>query len=156
MGNIVKDQKKHDVLAEKISEMEYGDTIMHSEIEAIIGEPYGSQKYRTIVGNAKRVLLSDFNRNITSVHGKGYRIPYPDDYVDTALGHYKKASRQVRKGKKVLEHCPVGDMSSQGREAHRRVYDKMLILDSAMQGTRVELKMLSKRNHPFALDNIKR
>lgn len=156
MENIAEVQKKHEILAKKISEMEYGDTIMHSEIESVIGEPYGSQKYRTIVSKAKSVLLNEYNRNITSVHGKGYTVPYPDDYVDTALGHYKRASRQVRKGKRVLEHCPVGDMTAQGREAHRRVYDKMLILDSAMQGTRVELKMLSKRNHPFALENIKR
>lgn len=42
------------------------------------------------------------------------------------------------------------------RMQYQGVYDRAVILQASMQGTKVKLKTLSnKRSHPFALENMK-
>lgn len=38
----------------------------------------------------------------------------------------------------------------------QRVHDRVVILQASMQGVAVELKTLSKKNHPFALENMQK
>jgi hypothetical protein len=46
-------------------------------------------------------------------------------------------------------------MSKEGLEVFRRVSDRAVTLNAAMKGASVELKTLGKKNHPFALENLK-
>lgn len=153
--NEVKGKKKSEILAEKISGMNYGDDILHSEIAAIIQEPYHSQRFNSIVQQSKKILLTEYSKNLESVRGVGYRISYPDDFTNASQKYVKRGVNAIRKSEKILTHAPVKDMSEEGRTTYRRVHDRVVILNAAIQGASVEVKMLSKKAHPFAPKNVK-
>lgn len=158
MNNVVKKkhQTKSEILAEKISELSYGDFISHEQIAAIIGEAYGSNKYSSIIAKTKKILLKEYNKAIENIVVSGYRLVDPDDFVQQSLKHYKRGFTEMGKGHTILEYAPTKDMSKEGLNTYRRVHDRAITLAAAMKGTAVELKALGqKKQHPMALENIK-
>lgn len=147
---VVKTKKKAEELAEYITKLEYGLVVIHSTIADIIGEPYGSSKYRSIVNQTKKILQEKYSRHIESVHKLGYRIIEPDNTVNLSLRHYNRGAREMQRGQNVLVNAPVNDMSQEGRETYRRVYDRAMLLNATVQKASVELKTVSKNKvHPF-------
>lgn len=155
MENMIKNKKKYEILAEKIAEMDYGDTVLHSEIVAIIDVPYPSQKYNSIVQQAKKILLNDYSRYIECVKGAGYRISYPDDFTKVSQKYVKRGVNAIKKSETILTNAPVNEMTEEGRTAYRRVHDRVVILNAAVQGANIEVKMLGKKRHPLALQGTK-
>lgn len=155
MNDVLNNKKKSEVLAEKIKEMKYGDIIYHSEIEQIIEEKHGSNKYGYTIKKAKGVLEKD-GIFLESISGDGYRIVEPDDSIQHSLKHYKRGFNAMQKGFNTLKNAPVKDMTPEGRDIHRRVYDRSVILAASMKGASVELKTLGEKNHPMGLNNIKK
>lgn len=151
MNELIKNKKKSEILVEKIISMDFGDTILHSEIADLIREPYPSQKYNSTIQKAKKVLLKEYGRHIECVRGDGYRITHPDDFTGASLKHYNRGFREMKKGEDVLTYAPVQHMSEEGRITYRRVHDRAVILNASMRGAKVEMKALSKKQHPFAL-----
>ena len=137
MNEIIENKKKSEILAEKLDEMNYGDFISHEQIASVIEEDYGSNKYSSTIAKARKILLKKYNKSLECVIGDGYRLTNPDDFVQQSLKHYKR------------EHAPVKDMTPEGLNAYRRVHDRAVILQASMQGVRVELKSLAKRDHPL-------
>ena len=115
MENMINNKKKSEILAEKIAAMDYGDTILHSEIVSIINEPYSSPKYNSIVQQAKKILLSEYSRNIECIRSTGYRISYPDDFTKVSQKHLKRGVNAIKKSETILMHAPVNDMTDEGR-----------------------------------------
>lgn len=155
MNEIIENRKKSEILAEKLNELSYGDFISHGQIAAIIEEPYGSNKYSATIAKARKILLKKYNKTLECVIGDGYRITNPDDFVQQSLKHYKRGFNEMGKAHDTLEYAPVGDMTPEGRDTYRRVYDRAITLQAAMRGAAVELKTLGQKKHPFALENIR-
>lgn len=151
MNEIIKNKKKSEILAEKFAETDYGDVLLHSEISVIIQEPYPSPKYSMTISKAKKILLHKYQKCIECIIGDGYRVIYPDDFVGSALKHYKKGFNEMKKGEDTLQNAPVQNMTEEGRMVFRRVYDRAVILNASVQGATVEIKALAKKPHPFAL-----
>lgn len=158
MNNVVKKkhQTKSEILAEKISELSYGDFISHEQIATLIGEAYGTNKYASTIAKAKKILLKEYNKAIENIVGSGYRLVDPDDFVQQSLKHYKRGFTEMGKGYTILEYAPTKDMTAEGRSTFRRVHDRAITLAAAMKGASVELKTLGqKKQHPMSLENIK-
>lgn len=155
MNEVIENKKKSEILAEKLNELSYGDFISHGQIATIIEEPYGSNKYSTTIAKARKSLLKKHNKAIQNIVGDGYRVVNPDDFVQQSLKHYKRGFTEMGKAHDTLEYAPVGDMTPEGRDTYRRVYDRAITLQAAMKGAAVELKTLGKKKHPFALENIR-
>ena len=151
MNELIVNKKKSEILAEKIASMEYGSVIRHTEISALIDEPYPSNKYMSTIQKAKKILLKEYCCCIECVIGDGYRVVHPDGFVSTSLRHYKRGFKEIRKAEDTLEYAPVKNMTDEGRIVYRRVYDRAVILSAAVKGAKVEMKVLSKKEHPFAL-----
>ena len=49
MNEIIKNKTKSEIFVEVVMDMNYGDTINHNEISKVIGEPYGTSKYNSII-----------------------------------------------------------------------------------------------------------
>lgn len=154
MNEVIENKKKSEILAESLSKLNYGDVVMHSQISVIIGEKYPSAKYNSTIQKARKILLNNYGKRIECIIGDGYRVIQPDDYVDYSLKHYKRGFKEMQKGYETLSHAPVKDMSIEGRARFRRVNDRAITLAATMQGARVELKELSKKRHPMAVENI--
>ena len=149
MNELIENKKKSEVLAERLLKLSYGEVVAHDEIEQIINEKHGSSLYNSIIQNAKKILLNN-SRAIESVRGQGYRIVEPDAFVNLSLGHYKRGFHEFQKGTETLASAPIQDMSDEGRQVHRRISDRVALLQSTMNDTAIELKTLAKKEHPFA------
>ena len=149
MNELINNKTIAEILAEEIDKLPYETVIEHEQIESIIGVPRGLNKYGSTIAKAKKLLIEK-RKHIESIRGVGYRIVAPDNVIDRSLHHIKRGCNEIKKGQEILDHAPVNDMSAEGREAYRRVYDRAVILDAAMKGAAVELKELAgKRPHPF-------
>ena len=155
MNELIENKKKHEILAEKISKMNYGDVILHTEISSVINEPYPSSRYTSFIHKTKSILLNKYGRVIESVHGDGYRVLEPDNYTDNSLCHVKRGFRELQKGSAVLKHAPINDMSDEARNVYRRVNDRMILLNASMKGSVAELRELGKKDHPFLPEHIR-
>lgn len=146
MNELIGNKKKSEILAEYISGLGYGAVLHHSDIENIIMERYGTSKYKSEISRAKKILLKEYNRQIDSIRGDGYRVIKPDDFVPQALGFYRRGFNEMQKGVDTLENAPIKDMTEEGRSIHTRVYDRSVILLASMKGASAELKALTRRN----------
>lgn len=154
MNEIIKNRKKSEILSEKLNEMNYGDFISHEQIAELIEEDYPSNKYTSTIAKARKILLKKYNKTLENVVGDGYRVINPDDFVQQSLKHYKRGFNEMKKGFDTLEYAPTKDMTKEGRDTYRRVHDRAITLEAAMKGTAVELRTLSQKKHPFAVENI--
>lgn len=153
MNELIKNKKKSEILAEQLLAMNYGDVVTHQEIASIINEKVGSQKYNSIIQRTKKLILNN-HRAIESVRGQGYRLVEPDNFVDLSLSHYKRGFNEMQKGANTLKAAPVNDMTDEGRRVYRRVQDRAIALQAAMNGAKVELKTLGMRDHPMSVNNV--
>ncbi len=155
MNGIIENKKKSEVLVEKINGLNYGDVITHQQIALLIEEEYPSGRYNSTITKAKKILLKKYNKSIENIHGDGYRVVNPDDFVNQSLKHYKRGFNEMQKGYDTLEYAPTKDMTKEGRDTYRRVHDRAITLAAAMKGASVELRTLGQKKHPMALENIK-
>lgn len=154
MNEVLNNYKKSEVLADEISKLQYGTILTHQQITSIIDEEYPSNKYRSEISKAKKILLK---RGIVleSISGDGYRIVEPDNFVNHSLKHYKRGFNEMQKGYDILDNAPTENMSQEGLSTFRRMYDRAISLASSMKGVSVELKTLSeKKKHPMSIENI--
>lgn len=155
MNEILNNKKKAEILAEKIKTLHYGDIITHKQIADSINEIYPSNKYRTIITKARKILQTN-GIFLESISGDGYRIVEPDNVVNQSLKHYKRGFNEMQKGYDTLNYAPTKDMTPEGRDAYRRVHDRAITLTAAMKGASVELKTLGEKKHPFSIENVGR
>lgn len=156
MNELIKNNKKSEVLADTISNLKYGDVVLHKDISKLIGEVYPSTRYSTCINKTKRLLNKKYGRKLESIRGDGYRVVKPDDYVKHSLKHFKRGFNEFQKGVGTLERAPVNDMSEEGREIYRRVNDRVVILHASLKGASVEIKTLGEKKHPFLPENVNR
>lgn len=154
MNEIIENRKKSEILAERLNELNYGDFISHEQIASIIEEDYPSNKYSTTIAKTKKILLKKYNKTIENIPGDGYRLTNPDDFVQQSLKHYRRGFNEMEKGYDTLAYAPVQDMTLEGWDAYRRIYDRAITLQAAMKGASVELKTLGQKKHPFAIENM--
>ena len=154
MTGIIKNKTKGETLAEWISAIGYGDVVTHDQIASTIGELYGSNGYRTALQQARRILLTEYKICIESIRGVGYRRVLADDFTKHTLGYYRRGFNAIQHGTNILSNAPVADMSEDGREIHRHVYDRTRALEASMKGAIVEVKTLRDKKHPFLPENV--
>ena len=155
MNEILENKKKSEVLVNKLKELHYGDIISHKQISELIQEEYPSNKYTTTIAKARKILLKN-GVCLENIIGDGYRIVEPDNFVEHSLKHYKRGFNEMQKGYDTLTYAPTKDMTPDGRNTYRRVHDRAITLTAAMKGASVELKTLSQKKHPMAIENVNR
>lgn len=157
MNELIENKKKSEILSEYIStNKKWGDSILHKDIEKIISEKHGTTKYNSEISRTKRILLKEYGIILESIRGDGYRLTQPDGFVGQTLRHYKKGFNEIQTGMKILEHAPVKEMTEDGKDIYKRVFDRSVILTASMQGARAELKTLSRRQHPLSPELVGR
>lgn len=142
-------QEKIKALVDTFINEEYGKVLEHWRISSVIGEHYGSPQYRQIVNRAKKELL-DSGKMIANVFGVGYRVVNPDEYTEQSTKCVVSGAKKIDKGVTILSNAPVKDMTQAGAQRYFAVSDKIQIVQAALHGAKVEIKMLSsKRENPL-------
>jgi len=142
-------------LVEKISSMDYGETVTHMDIECITGISRHSSKYGSILSRAKRQLQEE-GKMIVSVWNVGYRVLEPDEYSKQAISSIISGGRRITAGKQVLQNAPTAKMTEDGRRTHQLISDRVMILEAAVAGASTEVRMLSNKHNPMLPKNIQR
>lgn len=144
-------QDRINAIMDVVLSKEYGDMIPHAELCDAAHERVDSNAYRDAVHAAMKRCVNA-GKMIESVRGFGYRVVDPDEYTRQSVKCIVSGARKIDRGTKILLHAPVQDMTQDGREAYNRVTDRMRILQAAVHGAQVEIRMLSaSREHPLAI-----
>lgn len=143
-------QEKVKKLIGYIMRKQYGDLIYHQEIAEQIGERTNSREYFAVVSAAKK-RLEERGRMIASVRKTGYRVVEPDEYTGQCVRRVSAGKKKIDSGVKLMEYAPVDRMTPEGLDAYNRVNDRVRILQAAVAGAKVELRLLEgRRPHPLA------
>ena len=142
-------KEKIKIVVEEFLNKNYGETIEHFRLAALVEEGVNSWEYRYIISKASKMLL-ECGRAIENVKGVGYRVIYPDDYNGKTASLVRSGVNRINKGVKVLQSAPVKDMTQEGVQAYNAIYDRMKILQASVNGAGVEVSMLgAKRENPL-------
>lgn len=158
MSQIIKsndeNQLKAKLLLETIKTLSYGTILTHDQISELIKEPYPSNGYKRTIAKVRKMLIKNrIGICLENIPGDGYKITEPDSFVDVGLNHYKRGFKQIQTGFKILESAPVKKMTPEGREIFQKVYDRSIVLNASIAGTRIELKTLARKRHPLDVEN---
>ena len=156
MNEIIDNKTKSEILAEWISKLDYGDIIRHSEIANIIKEVYKTTKYYSIVSKAEKLLANMNGKRIENIPGVGYRMLEPGKYTNHALKYFKRGFNDISKGTDTLEKAPTKDMTADELDTYRQVNDRAVLLNAHMRDAVVELRTLSRKEHPMAVEHVNR
>lgn len=136
-------------IVETFACMDYGESMTHGQIAELVGVKKTDSEYRYLIHQSQKHLLNH-GKMVESIRGVGYRVVNPDDYTTTATRCVTTGVRKINKGAQILAHAPVANMTPDGIQAYNNVRDRMMILQAAATGAKVEINMLSqKREHPF-------
>lgn len=95
---------------------ERGTRFTHDQIVAVVKEPRGSHRYRTIIGAWRRELLNTCGVHLASVPNEGYEMVDAQAQVLHGVRKFEQGKRAVRKSVQVIAASP----DSQLDEAQRR------------------------------------
>lgn len=135
-------------LADYISEMEYGTVIQYQEIERVLKERRGSQRYYRFISKAK-AILEERGKMIKPIGEGSYQILYPGDYTTAYAREVRIARNHVNHGGKIIKGAPVNDMSIDERQQLNNVSDFHARLEAQTYGHYVEVHRLVKKPHPL-------
>lgn len=90
-------------LNEAFPDLEEGDEISHSDIEALLELDHKSSRYRTVTSAWRRAMLNDHNIEIGAVAGAGFRCLTPGERVSGGIKGVKIGTRkQMRSVRRVM------------------------------------------------------
>ena len=144
-------QEKIQKIVDEFMGKDYGETVTHAEVGQIIEEKEGSSRYRGIVNQAKKRLVES-GKMVENVFGVGYKVVMPDEYTSQSAKKVVSGAKRIDQGVAILRHAPVKDMSADGVRAYNHVNDRIMILQAAVAGAKVEINMLNgERKHPLSV-----
>lgn len=138
-------------IVELFAGMDYGESLTHGQIADYLGIKKTDKEYRYLVSQAQKQLI-EHGKMVECVRGIGYRLVAPDDYTLASTKCVATGVKRINKGAKILANAPVHSMTQEGVQAYNSVRDRMVILQAAVSGARVEINMLAKkRPHPLSV-----
>ena len=148
--------RPHERLVETVASMNYGDPITHETIASIIGERAGTNKYRSIVRKASKILRNK-GKMIESIRSIGYRVTRPENYLDHVINNTEIATRRITTAKEIADSTPTDQLNQQQLTALRQITDTLTITYAYMTGKSVEVKTLARpRRAALAPENTNR
>lgn len=149
MSNIVEGKLQYELIVEAVMQMEYRSTISREEISRIIGEPIGTRKFYSLIGQARKNLVIR-GRVLRTVKEQGYMLLHPDECAEVAVSLYKRGGQAISHGQQILNYALADEMSPDALARYKEVCTKARAIHAGLQGAVVELNLLS-RPHPLAV-----
>ena len=85
-----------------IKTMREGQVVSHQSLAKLINEPYGSNRYRSVLGAAFRRVHRELGVQMISERGEGYRYPQGFEQVRHGVGTIAKGVKRIVRGGKVV------------------------------------------------------
>lgn len=136
---------KGEALAEHIMPMKYGDIVRHQDIEEIVEERRGDQRYYAAISKAKRILEEN-GKMIVRFGGGDYQVAYPGDYSKQYAREIRLANQRVKHGAEILRGAPIKDMTLEEVTTFNNVSDFHQRISASLSGSTVEVRKLVRKN----------
>ncbi len=139
-----------DNFCKAVLDMNYGDCFTHQEASKMLGCVHGTSAYRTMISRAKKTLLQR-GKAISSLHGYGYEVVKPDEYIAQSARHMKRAANEMSKGQAYADYAPLDEMTTEARQATVAMRDKIAQVASFMRTETCEVIRISRKKSPFEI-----
>lgn len=90
------------LLVVRFKSMKPVETIEHDEIAVIIGEKYGTARYRTVFAKARQLFFSETGVYLVNLPAVGYQYPVGKDQMRTGIHRTRSGIKSIRKGTEIL------------------------------------------------------
>lgn len=124
---------------------DYGTFKTHEELASSIFMKKDDRRYRSCIHRANQKLIEN-GKVLKCIHGKGYVVMMPDDYLTESHKVKQKAMRQFDRSHELLTNAPVNNMTEEGRQKYVESYDRSCMIQSVLHGRVKEVKQLKKTN----------
>jgi hypothetical protein len=131
------------IVVEMLSGRDYNTEISHTELSDATGLRHGSSRYFSQIRKARRVLLADWQRELESMPGLGYRLVTPSEFGGRARREIVISGRRIRTAKSILVAAPQHLLSDHDNAKNADALSKFGALEahrlSALKSTRPSL-----------------
>jgi len=132
-----------------------GSLFSHDELAAELQKGLDAQvtKQRgyAAVASANRRLLRERNRYLRVVRGQGYRVIESSEHLGVALTKKDRAAHYIRKGKEILDHTDLADLTPAQRAMHE---GQLFVLSGLLDHMRESNRRHSEQER--VLDELKK
>ena len=109
-----------------------GDTLLHQDIEKIIGLTYGTTKYSYAISKAKKELTKKQLR-FRSINGVGYRIMEHSEYDNDAALQVIQASNHLINAKFISDCTDVPKLNKKQTVNHNKLANEINTSNTMLQ-----------------------
>lgn len=113
-----------------------GKTIIHGELEGILGLTRDQSRYRSVTGRWRRLLQEQHGIVLKAVQGEGYRVLTEAEKVGKATGQIEGIGRAIIRTGKTLQTVDVSKLSGLDRSAYGHQTKRLAILTSSVDQKR--------------------
>jgi hypothetical protein len=121
----------------------YGDILEHSTLQDVM-KIERNQRYYQQIKNANKILLEK-GFYLENLPGTGYKVITPNEFVDSSLKMFEKASKKTQEAVEMLRFAPRHLMSQEYQDKYDYLITKVTNANSFLEGGVTEAKLLTKR-----------
>lgn len=114
-------------------------TILHEELETIIGETRGTQRYYGIVNSWRKKLFNELGIDSAWVPGDGVKILTPDEHLHHGEKDTSSGRRKTKRGMKRTAATPRDRLNEIGKQR----YDNDMIANAKLAAAMQEHNKLT-------------
>jgi hypothetical protein len=94
------------LLVEYLKDRAYGSAVAHAELAEVGSLVPQSSRYFSQVQRARRVLLVDWQRELETVAGQGYRLVEPSEFFGRVRRGLRLTGRRLRATRRIAASAP--------------------------------------------------
>jgi hypothetical protein len=91
---------------------------LHAALQNGLDRKVTRQRVYAAVSAGNKLLLSQAKRYLRVVRGQGYRLIQSSEHLETALAKKDRAQVYISKGRDILEHTDMSDLTPAQRKIH--------------------------------------
>jgi len=123
------------LIVERLADEDYGVVIAHGTLATLTGLTSQSRRYFSQVQRARRVLLAEWQRELESMPGIGYRLVEPPEFTGRSRRQLRLSQRRVKRAGAILVAAPQHLLTDAENAANANMLAKVGALEAFGQRT---------------------
>jgi hypothetical protein len=155
MIGLTKQHPEWRLIIEALKERPYGSSISHAELAAVADLQPQTRRYFSQVNRARKTLLDEWQRELETVQGAGYRLVEPSEFFGRVRRGIRLIGRRARATMRVAAAAPSHLLTDQENAKMADVQSKLGSLESQRRrlfsSTRPSLPLATQADVPKLL-----
>ena len=125
-------------LNERWPALKDGDELSHEEVEAVVKQERGSNRYRSITTAWRRDLLRANNIDLAPIPGVGFRCLLPEERISVSIKGFQSGVRKTMRSVKRSAYVRTSDAILRGKQDLMRRFGAAIYAQSADMAREIE------------------